>query len=142
MLLSLYCSCISCETDKEHSEKSQAEERKSEIAKIVAAIYKKKPPKDATENSVTADTVARCGFPCETVKHTLDDPVALFTCFLAYLVLLQLTWMVRQEGVLKGSLDATKRAADAAKTSADAYQMSERAWVGWAGGGGCHARQK
>ena len=47
--------------------------------------------------AVGAESAPHCSFACKIVKKTLEDPVALFTAVLSYLVYLQVVWIVRQE---------------------------------------------
>jgi hypothetical protein len=107
-----------CKTANEQQQERKDYERKpSEIVfGFPYTIY----PNAPKEKGIQIQTSPTCSTKCEIKKKTLDEPVALFTLLLGYLVLLQLTWMARQEKVLNASVEVAKTAAEAAKKSADA----------------------
>ena len=120
-----YCMSSACETKKEQIEESQSKEHKADIHILVAAISKKKNSKTSADNPIDSQTPPSCSMPCDVIKNTTSDPVALFTAVLCYIVLLQLIWMSRQEGVLKESVAVADKAANAAERQSKAAIATE-----------------
>lgn len=114
-----------CESEKHKRQSGHA--RTPEVALSPIFLAGTQPP-DKKEPASSAAEPA-CPLACKIVVRNFDDPVALFTGLLVFLVSVQLLWMARQEAVLQNSVDAAGKAAHAALTHAEALKLSERAYV-------------
>jgi len=129
-----YVACESnyadCEDEKHRRLSGQSHTRTPEVALSPIFLAGTKPPdKKEQASGATEHAKPPCPLACKVIVRTFDDPVALFTALLVFVVFLQLIWMARQESVLQDSVDVASKAADAALTQAEALKLSERAYV-------------
>lgn len=128
----LYCSSQNfpgCEKKEHKAREAQQEKKEPEVALSPILLADKEQPKPAESDKRSSEPSQQCPTACGIVAKTFDDPVGFFTAVLCYMVLLQLIWMTRQEGVLRESVAVAKKAADAAKDSAESVKTHERAYL-------------
>ncbi|MGB7542789.1 MAG: hypothetical protein WBM28_12335 [Burkholderiales bacterium] len=86
-----------CKIKKDQSEERKAEANKPNIGAYLPEVSNQSYSKTADHKAIEGQNPSPCSGPCDIVKNTLDDPVALFTAVLSYFVYLQLLWIARQE---------------------------------------------
>jgi hypothetical protein len=114
---------------KEHHKKEKQAQQEKDIPDytIAVAIQYKSNPGQQKEPGASAHT--ECSTACSIVTKTQEDPVALFTLVLCVVVYFQCLFMIRQEFVLKESIDVAETSANAARDSVNVAQAGDRAYV-------------
>jgi hypothetical protein len=121
---------LDCENERHTRQSTRPYAHVPEVALSPILLPGAQPPQQQKQNSGAAEAAKQqCPLACKAVVRTFADPIPLFTALLIFLVALQLTWMVRQEDILRESVEIAGNAANAARQSADSLMTVERAHI-------------
>ena len=119
-----------CENERHTRQSTRSYARVPEVALSPILLPGAQPHQQQKQNSGAAEAAKQqCPLACKAVVRTFADPIPLFTALLIFLVALQLTWMVRQEDILRESVEVAGNATNAAHQSADSLMTVERAHI-------------